>query len=172
MKRQDSKLKMETVAYASLLLCSLSLSTHVAADAFDHSGHSRPTTVDGHAYLLPKILPIHRFNLSDNPAVGADVGRLNIDVNGNAKLYFINPKVSSMKLLNTNLSNDLLGKPDGPYGEDENKAYYWTFQVLAIEPFEQNIYHIDVQFSDGDQHWMKYRVRGYRIANPTWQLVE
>ncbi len=54
---------------------------------------------------------------------------------------------------------------------NDNKAYYWTFHVVGIEPLEQNIYHIDVQFSDPEQHWKEYRVRGYR-TNSQWTLVE
>ena len=172
MKRQDPRLKAAAVAKMSLLCCSLLLSI-AAGNAAEHLGHlSRSSITQGQAYLLPKILPIHQFDLNGKPTIGTQAGVLQIDVNGNAKLYIVNPKVSSMKQLDKNLSTDMLGKPAGPQGEDDNKAYYWTFHVLSIEPFEQNIYHIDVLFSDADQHWKEYRVRGYRIANPKWQLVE
>lgn len=173
MKRQDPRLRATTVAKMSLLSCSLLLSI-ATGNAFDHSGmyKSRSATPDGPAYMLPQILPIHRFDLEGKPSVGADAGRLKIDVKGNAKLYILNSKLSSMKKLDTNLAKEILGVPVGPHGEDDNKPYYWTFHVLAIEPFEQNIYHIDVQFADAEQHWKEYRVRGYRIANPQWQLVE
>ncbi|MFA6210019.1 MAG: hypothetical protein WCT03_04970 [Candidatus Obscuribacterales bacterium] len=133
---------------------------------------TKPAITNGPAYLLPKILTIHRFDLNGNPCVGADAGRLQIDVKGNAKLYILNSKVASMKSLDKNLTREILGIPTGPQGEDDNKPYYWTFDVMTIDPVEQNIYHIDVQFADADQHWKEYRVRGYRIGNPQWQVVE
>ncbi|MFA7337941.1 MAG: hypothetical protein WC028_14225 [Candidatus Obscuribacterales bacterium] len=172
MKRQDSRLKAATLVKMSLLSCSLLLS-NAALNAAEHAGHlSRSTITQGQAYLLPKILPIHRFDLDGKPTIGTQAGVLQIDVNGIAKLFILNPKIPSMKQLNKTLSKDMLGELAGPQGEDDDKAYYWTFHVLSIEPFEQNIYHIDVLFSDADQHWKEYRVRGYRIANPKWQLVE
>ncbi len=173
MKHPRTNLGMAALTKMVFLSAALFL-TATAGDSFDHSGmyKSRSATPDGPAYMLPKILQIHRFDLNEKPCIGADAGRLKIDVKGNAKLYILNSKVSSMKELDKNLAKEILGVPAGPQGEDENKPHYWTFHVLTIDPLELNIYHIDVQFADAEQRWKEYRVRGYRIANPQWQLVE
>lgn len=174
MKYPGTRLKSIVLTKMSFLSIAVSGATAVHGSAFDHNAMytSKPAITNGHAYLLPKILPIYRFDLNATPCVGADAGRLQIDVKGNAKLYILNSKVASMKSLDKNLTRETLGIPTGPQGEDENKPYYWTFDVMTIDPVEQNIYHIDVQFADADQHWKEYRVRGYRIANPQWQVAE
>jgi len=174
MKYPDTSLKSIVLTKLTFLGIVIFATTTVPVSAFDHNGMytSKPAITNGPAYLLPKILPIHRFDLNAPPCVGADAGRLQIDLKGNAKLYILNSKVASMKSLDKNLTRETLGIPTGPQGEDENKPYYWTFDVMTIDPLEQNIYHIDVQFADADQHWKEYRVRGYRIGNPQWQVVE
>jgi hypothetical protein len=140
--------------------------------SYDHGGMHKTITPDGPAYLLPKILSIHPFDPHKQSSIGADAGTLNIDEKGNAMLYLPNWKISSMRMLDKNSAKDVLGTPYGPHGEEENKPYFWTFDVLTIHVSGNNLYHIDVQFADADQHWKKYRVRGYQIANPQWRLVD
>jgi hypothetical protein len=177
MKCRHLGLRAATVANLSWLSCSLLLSI-TAGNAFDHSGMYEVRPRVGSAYLLPKILSIHPFNMHEQPPISSmSAGSIHIDAKGNARLYISNLKMpnlkgSAMKALDKELAAAILGKANGPQGEDDNEPYFWTFHVMAIQAFELDIYHIDVQFTDADQHWKKYRVRGYQIANPRWQLVE
>lgn len=140
--------------------------------SFEHGGMHKFVPVDGPAYLLPRSLSVHSLDLHKQPSMGADVGTLFIDAAGNAHLRIANSRIASMKALDKTLGKELLGAPVGPHGEDEDNAYFWTFNILAMQAFEPNIYHVDVQYADTDQHWKKYRVRGYQISNPQWQAVE
>jgi hypothetical protein len=141
-----------------------------SAESFDHGGMHRYHTPDGPAYLLPKILQMHPFDLNAQPVYGKPAGTLNIDKNGHAKLYFQNIEVPSMKDLDCK-SSKILGTFLGPTGEDDNQAYYWNCDVLTFHASGPNLYHIDVQFADKEQHWKSYRVRGYQVI-PEWISVE
>lgn len=142
----------------------------LSAKSFDHGEMYRGHTPDGPAYLLPKILQMYPFDLNAHPVYGKPAGTLNIDKNGHAKLYFQNIEVPSMKDLDSK-SSKILGTFLGPTGEDDNQAYYWTCDVLTFHASGPNLYHIDVQFTDKEQHWKSYRVRGYQVI-PEWISVE
>lgn len=146
-----------------------------AAISYDHSGMysaAKTAVADGPAYLLPKSFSIHSLDFHKQPSIGNDAGILFIDERGKAKFSLFKTKVPSIAALNKASSKDLLGMPIGPQEEDDANAHFYTFNVLANNAFEQNIYHIDVQFADSDQHWKKYRIRGYQITKPQWQTVE
>jgi hypothetical protein len=142
----------------------------LSAKSINHGGTHVGKTPDGPAYLLPKILQMHPLDLDAHPVYGKPAGTLNIDRIGHAKLDFQNIEVPSMKKLDSK-SSKILGSFAGPSGEDENQAYYWTCNVLTFHASGPNLYHIDVQFADKEQHWKSYRVRGYQVISE-WIPVE
>lgn len=166
MKYQNAKSKLLSLSKVSFVCCALISTTAIS---YSRQGSTRETlTPNGPAYLPPKHLSIHPFNLSSTPVYVKAAGSLTIEKNGSAKLYL--PCTTSSKVLDKKATCELLGEALGPQGEDENNSYFWTFDVMTFHPSGNNLYHIDAQFDDAGL-WKSYRVRGYQI-NPEWHPVD
>lgn len=133
-------------------------------------GWHQSVTVTSPSYMPPHRLTIYPYVVDGRnlKIIGNGAGSLYIDESGNGQLHLNKPFAT----LNKDTVKTLLGDGQGPQGEDDDSAYFWSFDVLMPQTGTQNIYHIDVQFADANRKWKKYRVRGYQITNPQWQEVQ
>jgi len=122
---------------------------------------------NGLNYERPKSTTLHAVNLKVPGCIGKDFGGLRVDKEGNA---FFGVGGKGIKSLTSETTTRALGEGSGPQTEGETK--FWTYNVLSVHSFEPNIYHVDVERADDEGHWKRYRIRGYLIANPVWQIVK
>lgn len=139
---------------------------HIPVEGKSPALRSDHISPDGLNYELPKSTNLHAVDIKVPNCIGKDCGGLRIDKEGNV---FFNVRGSGIKSLTGETTITALGQGSGPVTEGETT--FWTYNVLSVHSFEPNIYHVDVERADAEGHWKRYRIRGYLIANPAWQIV-